>query len=89
MDERIFTFLVNINSGSHQTFTKVDLTEEETKGLYRFTYNLDESTTVDIDCISPEQFYVMEEKLGVQLLTLLADSNTLLDPLYGWLGELV
>ena len=88
MSERIFTFLVNINCGSHQAFTKVYLTEEETKALYRFTYSLDESTTVDVDCITTQQFYVMEEKLGGQFLTLLTESNTLLDPIYEWLGEL-
>lgn len=88
MSERIFTLLVNMNCGSHQVFTKVYLTEEETKALYRFTYGLDESATVDVDRITTEQFYVMEEKLGGQLLTLLTESNTLLDPIYEWLGEL-
>lgn len=88
MRERKFTFWVNITCGLHQDFMKVCLTEEETKALYRLTYNLDDTATVDVDCMTTEQFYVMEEKLGGQLLALLTESDSLLDPLYEWLGEL-
>ena len=88
MRERTFTFWVNITCGLHQECMKVCLTEEETKALYRLTYNLDEDATVDVDCITTEQFYGMEEKLGCQWLTMLTESDSLLDPLYEWLGEL-
>ena len=88
MRERTFTFWVNITCGLHQECMKVCLTEEETKALYRSTYNLDEDGTVDVDCITTEQFYGMEEKLGCQWLTMLTESDSLLDPLYEWLGEL-
>lgn len=88
MREQTFTFWVNITCGLHQDFMKVCLTEEETKALYRLTYNLDETATVDVDSITAEQFYVMEEKLGGQLLTLLTESDALLEPIHEWLGEL-
>lgn len=80
-------FDLNVRFGNYNHYSQISLNDEETMLLYRVTFGVDKESPVDLSAITAEEFRDMEQALALCLLEAFENNDTMLEPIYEWLGD--
>ena len=83
--EHIFDLYLRL--GHYHHYSPISLNDDESMLLYRVTFGVDKESPVDLSAITAEEFRDMEQALALCLLEAFENNDTMLEPIYEWLGD--